>query len=108
MPDDTNANAESTPAEEPTRAAEPPTEAAEPPTQAVDTPTATAAPKRKQHLKNGVPRWKRVLAAVLLVIGFLLVPLSALSIWSRNQLLNTDRYVNTVAPLADYADIQAA
>jgi hypothetical protein len=55
-----------------------------------------------------VPRWRRVVAVVLLVVGFVLVPLSAIAIWSRNQLLSTDRYVNTVSPLASDADIQAA
>ncbi len=118
MADDTQPNEESTPAEEPTQAVEPPTEAApktaaaekaaEPPVEQAAEPPVEQAPKPKQHLKNGVPRWKRVLAVVLLVIGFVLVPLSAISIWSRNQLLNTDRYVSTVAPLADNADIQAA
>ena len=45
---------------------------------------------------------------VLLVIGFILVPISAVAIWSHNQLTNTDRYVETVAPLADNKDIQQA
>ena len=100
-----------TEATEPTQASEPPTESAEAPTEVVaaesvqaTAPVEPAEPKK--HLKNGVPRWKRALAVVLLVIGFVLVPLSAVSIWSRNQLLNTDRYVSTVSPLADNADIQ--
>src|SRR3569833_304651 len=50
-----------------------------------------------------VPRWR-----LLLAVGFLLVPISAIAIWSRNQLLNTDRYVNTVSPLASNSDIQHA
>jgi hypothetical protein len=54
------------------------------------------------------PRWRRVVSIVLLVVGFILIPISAVAIWSRNQLLNTDRYVETVEPLADNADIQAA
>ena len=102
MADDTQ------PDEEPT-SAEAPTEAAPTAAGAVASEPSGAdatASKPKKHLKNGVPRWKRVLAVVLLVIGFVLVPLSAVSIWSRNQLLNTDRYVSTVSPLADNADIQ--
>ena len=106
-----------TEATEPTQASEPPTESAEAPTEVVAAesvraaaPVEPAAPveaaEPKKHLKNGVPRWQRALAVVLLVIGFVLVPLSAVSIWSRNQLLNTDRYVSTVSPLADNADIQ--
>ena len=51
-------------------------------------------------------RWQRILSVVLLVVGFILVPLSAIAIWSHNQLTNTDRYVDTVSPLADNKDIQ--
>jgi hypothetical protein len=53
-------------------------------------------------------RWQRIVSVVLLVLGFLLVPLSAVAIWTHNQLTNTDRYVETVSPLADNADIQQA
>ncbi|MFN8027202.1 MAG: hypothetical protein U0W40_12830 [Acidimicrobiia bacterium] len=122
--DETTPNA---PEEQPTEAAEAkteavesPTEAAEAETQAVEAKTEAApaaaaaaatdepAPEKpaKKHLKNGVPRWQRAVAVLLLVVGFILVPLSAVAIWSRNQLLNTDRYVSTVAPLADNPDIQ--
>ena len=52
-------------------------------------------------------RWQRIASVVLLVLGFILVPLSAVAIWTHNQLTNTDRYVETVSPLAENADIQA-
>lgn len=55
-----------------------------------------------------VPRWRRVIATVLLFVGCGLVPLSVLSIWTRNQVLSTDRYVATVGPLADDPAIQQA
>ena len=97
-------------AEEP-GAAEPP---AEPPaaeeTPVVEVPVeevpapATAAPTAP----GPTPRWRRVVSVVLLVVGFILVPISGIALWSRNQLLNTDRYVETVSPLASNADIQAA
>ena len=52
----------------------------------------------------GRPRsfgWVRSTAVVVLMgLGFLLVPTAGLAVWSRNTLLNTDRYVETVAPLA--------
>jgi hypothetical protein len=51
-------------------------------------------------------RWQRVASVILLVVGFILVPLSAVAIWSHNQLTNTDRYVETVSPLADNKDVQ--
>ena len=72
--------------------------------------TATVEPakadKPAKTSSGAVPRWRRVVSIVLLVVGFLLVPISAIAIWSRNQLLNTDRYVTTVSPLADNPDIQ--
>jgi hypothetical protein len=46
------------------------------------------------------PRWRRWTAGFLIVLSCVLAPLSVVSIWMRNQLLNTDRYVSTVAPLA--------
>jgi hypothetical protein len=51
-------------------------------------------------------KWQRIVSVVLLVLGFILVPLSAVAIWSHNQLTNTDRYVDTVSPLAGNKDIQ--
>ena len=38
----------------------------------------------------------------------LLVPVSILGVWLRNQVTNTDRYVETMAPLARDPAIQAA
>jgi len=66
---------------------------------AVTTEAASGGPRRAK-------RWQRILSVVLLVVGFILVPLSAIAIWSHNQLTNTDRYVDTVSPLADNKDIQ--
>lgn len=42
----------------------------------------------------------------LLIVGSLLLP--ALTIWMLNMLLDTDRYVDTVQPLASDPTIQAA
>lgn len=53
-------------------------------------------------------RWKRIVAAVLLVVSCALAPLTVTAIWVRNQVLNTDRYVETVAPLASNPAIIAA
>ncbi len=50
--------------------------------------------------KSRAPRWRRWTAGFLIVLSCILAPLSVVSIWLRNQLLNTDRYVETVAPLA--------
>ncbi len=65
--------------------------------------TVTDTPAGPEQTK----RWQKIVSVVLLVIGFVLVPLSGIAIWSHNQLTNTDRYVETVSPLAQNADIQA-
>jgi hypothetical protein len=49
-----------------------------------------------------------VVAAVLIVVGCVLAPLSVVAIWARNQVTNTDRYVATVSPLARDPAIQQA
>ena len=56
-------------------------------------PTPTAGPAARR-------RWRTVVAALLLVLACLLAPLSLVAVWTRNQLIDTDRYVATVTPLA--------
>jgi hypothetical protein len=53
-------------------------------------------------------RWRTIVATLLIVIGCVLAPLSVAAVWTRNQVTNTDRYVATVAPLADDPAIQSA
>src|SRR5436190_406206 len=55
-----------------------------------------------------VPRWRRVVGALLVVIGCVLVPISLSAVWVRNTLLDTDHYVSTVGPLASDPQIQRA
>jgi hypothetical protein len=57
---------------------------------------------------SDVPRWRRVLGVLLLVVGCVLVPISLSAIWVRTTLLNTDKYVSTVGPLASNPQIQQA
>jgi hypothetical protein len=53
-----------------------------------------------------VPRWRRIIAGLLLVIGCVLVPVSLSAVWVRNTLLDADNYVETVGPLAESSNIQ--
>ena len=55
-----------------------------------------------------VPRWRRVVGAILLIVGCVLVPLSLSAVWVRNTLLDTDNYVSTVGPLASDPHVQQA
>jgi hypothetical protein len=59
------------------------------------------APQRRQ-------RWRTIVATLLIVVACLLAPLGVVAIWARNQVTNTDRYVATVAPLAEDPAIQQA
>ena len=52
------------------------------------------------------PRWRRISSWVLVVLACLLAVVSVLVVFARNQLLNTDSYVATVAPLATNPAIQ--
>ncbi|MCX4818552.1 hypothetical protein OG883_01245 [Streptomyces sp. NBC_01142] len=53
-------------------------------------------------------RWRAFFSALLIVIGCILAPLAGVAAWTADEVGNTDRYVNTVAPLASDPDIQNA
>jgi hypothetical protein len=53
-------------------------------------------------------RWRTIVAVLLITVGCALAPLSVVAVWARNQITNTDRYVQTVSPLARDPAVQAA
>jgi hypothetical protein len=53
-------------------------------------------------------RGRTAAAVALILLGVILAPLSVVSVWARSQVSDTDRYVETVAPLADDPAIQQA
>ena len=57
---------------------------------------------------SDVPRWRRIVGTILLVVGCVLVPISLSAVWVRNTLLDTDNYVSTVGPLASDPHVQQA
>jgi hypothetical protein len=59
--------------------------------------------ERRRAIWNGV---RSTIVVVLLVVGTLLAFVTPVAIWGRNQLLNTDRYVATMAPLASNPEVQ--
>ena len=83
---------------------------------------AEVATLRSQFQQTGAPgtgrsaavghgarqRWRTMVAALLIVLACVLAPLSVVAIWTRNQVTNTDRYVQTVRPLARDPAIQNA
>ncbi|WP_328394699.1 hypothetical protein OHS70_06845 [Streptomyces sp. NBC_00390] len=53
-------------------------------------------------------RWRSFFSALLIVIGCILAPLAGVAAWTADEVGDTDRYVDTVAPLASDPDIQNA
>ncbi|WP_051370817.1 hypothetical protein [Streptomyces sp. 142MFCol3.1] len=53
-------------------------------------------------------RLRSLVAGLLILLTFVLTPLSAVAAWARSEVADTDRYVATVKPLASDPDVQAA
>lgn len=53
-------------------------------------------------------RWRATASGVLIALACVLAPLSVTSVWASTVLSDTDQYVETVAPIADDPDVQAA
>ncbi|MGY3678427.1 hypothetical protein [Streptomyces sp. TE33382] len=51
---------------------------------------------------------RSAVTAVLITLGCLLVPVSLLTVWVHDIVLDSDRYVSTVAPLATDPAIEEA
>jgi hypothetical protein len=62
---------------------------------------ATRAPRRRRG-------WRAPVAAILIVVGCLLAPLSVLAVWTASQVSDTGRYVANVEPLIHDPAIQNA
>ncbi len=65
----------------------------------------------RSQLGQGKPKghWIRTFwSTVLIVVACVLAPLSVVSVWARGEVTDTDRYVATVAPLAQDPAIQDA
>ena len=52
--------------------------------------------------------WRTLVAAILIVLGCLLAPVSVLAVWAANEVGNTGRYMATMEPLARNPAIQNA
>src|SRR6266702_4631061 len=80
----------------------------------VERPQAEVEAPRSPQAAGPTPRrrrrfpWRKLTRGTLLVVGCLLAIFSVLIIWVRAELLNTDVYVNTMAPLASSPAVQNA
>lgn len=52
--------------------------------------------------------WRPVVAGILVAIAALLAPVSVVATWARDEIEDTDRYVETVTPLASDPAVQNA
>ncbi|WP_244632526.1 hypothetical protein [Microbacterium sp. Se63.02b] len=57
------------------------------------------APRRR-------PMARSIVAAIVLALAVLMAPIAAMGTWARLQLVDSDRFVATFAPLADDPDVQ--
>ncbi len=67
-----------------------------------------AAPRKAAPAAAGPRKGRPRLAIFLLVLGILLAPLTTVAIFAKSQINNTDRYIETVEPLASDPAIQEA
>lgn len=67
------------------------------------TVAASAAPEPRAPKR----RWRTPVSIVAIVLAALLVPIAVLGTWVRVQLVDTDRFVATFAPLADDPAVQS-
>jgi hypothetical protein len=69
----------------------------------------TAEPRRPpEGVRRRRARWRAPVAAVLIVLGCVLAPISVVAVWTANQVADTNRYVANMAPLIKDPAIQNA
>jgi len=73
-----------------------------------EAPTATLETTDDTGARRVGARWRRVLVVVLAVLTCLSILASTVGVWAHRTLLNTDSWVNAVAPLASNPDITDA
>lgn len=70
--------------------------------------SATRSVQAEPHAARDGSRWRAVTSAIAITLACVLAPLSVVSVWASNQVSDTNRYVETVAPLAKDPAIQSA
>lgn len=68
-------------------------------------PSAPAPPPPRRRRKGG---WRAPVSTALIVLGCILAPISVIAVWTANQVSDTNRYVENVAPLIHEPAVQAA
>ncbi|WP_147309125.1 hypothetical protein [Agromyces sp. PvR057] len=73
----------------------------------VEAPPAGAAAPAPAPRERSSGRARVAVATILVLIGAILTPVAVLGGWAKNQLVDTDTFVATFAPLADDPAVQA-
>jgi len=73
-----------------------------------DETAGSAAAAEKSAIEPRNSGWRKTAIVTLLVVASILAPLGVASIWVKNQVTDTSRYVRTVKPLASNQAIQSA
>ncbi|WP_127794168.1 hypothetical protein [Agromyces sp. LHK192] len=68
--------------------------------------TAAGADASKPARRRSPGRWRAVVSFVLVLISVVLAPVALISAWARIELVDTDRFVATFAPLAEDPAVQ--
>ncbi|MCW2763083.1 MAG: hypothetical protein JWR85_3284 [Marmoricola sp.] len=68
-------------------------------------PTAPVAESRSRRDRQ---RWRSVLVVILVTVGAILAPLTVVATWAHDQIGDTDRFLQTVEPLATKPAVQNA
>jgi hypothetical protein len=66
-----------------------------------------ATPSEEPPARRSRGRGRTAAAIVLVVVGLLLAPVAVIAGWARLELVDTDRFVATFAPMAEDPDVQA-
>lgn len=61
---------------------------------------------KEPRLRRGRPAARSVVAVIALALAILIAPIAAMGTWARLQLVDSDRFVATFAPLAQDPDVQ--
>lgn len=67
-----------------------------------------AAPAEETRSRRDRQWWRSVVVTLLVVVATVLAPLSVVATWAHDQIGDTDRFLETVAPLAADPAVQSA
>lgn len=83
------------------------TPASSPASRTASVPTPSVRENASRPSRSAGSRIRAALAGVLIVLSAILAPVAVVGAWARLELVDTDRFVATFAPLAQEPEVQA-